>query len=352
MKKPSLQTALLLIVVVQLTFLCYRELEHKRLTFPEYIAKAFREAFSDDSGFSLADEGVEEDMVDAFEIFTAEGKELLEERKRQVAKLGEPGESEAEVRAYIEALVKIASSQKMSGGDSPEPAALRKLRPEDLPILFEYLHTPLGDHTEEVIAELARADQKDLLLAAFVASPQIRGAIVKYGWARECPQALVRHIRAAEDMHKTYWTEIGMQSEDQDVYLALMDAHFEAELFDKENEIPEAAKNAPGFPLAEFYERIWLDSATNFFRPRTETLLMECVQYGSVSALIEAARRLTARDPGKLDLRTAERNWEALEALISRLLPPGTDVAWVLEQGNKIQFDEDVGRYELNGSEY
>jgi hypothetical protein len=274
--------------------------------------------------------------------------EEQEQRQLEVDSIPLPGPTESEVRQFLEKLNEIAGRRKVYIHPSPLTDALRKLHSADLPIMLEYLDEPLGNYLVFVLPHLVTQDQKELVLTAFIEQPGLKGVIVKQGWAPDCARTVTQHLRQANEVSKSEWTEIGLATRNQETYHALMDAYFEvSSIFeDDREEIYNEIVIAEDFPLSEFHDRLWdVDGASGAITDQDDAALAKrCIHYGSVNALLAAAQTLETRDPGKLAPQQAQLLWIGLEEMILKVICTGESLedklAWIKQSRNKLHFDK------------
>jgi len=275
-----------------------------------------------------------------------EFKELTAARIRDVEALGNPGTSEEEVRAFLDRLTEIASTQRHYGTGMPEPEALKKLRPEDLPILLEYIDTPLGGHMPQAIAALATEEHKDLLIKVFERHAELAPTIEKLGLAPLCGDAIARHMRKASSLEKRDWARIGVASGAPIVYREMIESYFDTGIFGGQP-IYEAAATAPDFPLETFHERIWDEHGDAPLDDDAIQMLASNIENGSVRALDIAARAFTNDGFQFSDRGRYEGDKRHLEGVIRRATPSDWNYDLIIAQRDAIAYDKDTRKFRL-----
>jgi hypothetical protein len=377
MSKLVSKPVLLIVIVALLAFIAYRETERMRAE-PDLMAmfgaaeeESPWELPAEAMHSKLADEAFQEmmpEMLKQQEAFLAavassgvsgfgpglddpETDALIAARTRDVEALGDPGTSESEVRAFLDRLTEIASTQRLYGTGMPEPEALKKLRPEDLPILLEYMDTPLGGHTPTAIEVLATEEHKDLLLKAFEKHPKLAPAIEKMGWAPLCGEAIARHLRKASSMEKGDWVRIGVSSRDPIVYREIIESYFETGIFGGDS-IYRAAAAAPDFPLESFHDRIWDEHGNAPLDDDAIQMLALNIEHGSVRALDIAARAFTNDGFQFSEKMRVDGDKRYLEFVIKNATPEDWNYESIVGQRDAIVYDKDTRKFGLTaGSE-
>jgi len=377
MSKLVSKPVLLIVIVALLAFIAYRETERMRAE-PDLMAmfgaaeeESPWELPAEDMHSKLADEAFQEmmpEMIKQQEAFLAavassgvsafetgfddpESDALVAARTRDVEALGDPGTSESEVRAFLDRLTEIASTQRLYGTGMPEPEALKKLRPQDVPILIEYIDTPLGGHMPQALASLATEDHKDLLIEAFDRHAELAPTIEKMGWAPLCGDAIARHMRKDSSMGKQDWARIGAASGDPIVYREMIESYFETGIFGGEA-IYEAAAAAPDFPLEAFHDRIWDEHGNAPLDDDAIQTLALNIEHGSVRALDIAARAFMNDGFHFSEEGRYEGDKRHLENVIKNGTPEDWNYESIVGQRDAIVYDKDTRKFGLTaGSE-
>lgn len=372
MIRDRLTLMFLIVIVAQLSFLVYRELEEMSGPLDGKQVAADSTIASEDEDFSLSKSvppspfGVITPGHGAIQLGQAMGtvfdtmisgmenedplfgtKENRMRHEKSVHALGDPGTTEKEVRQYLDKLAELAGSTKGWSNPSPEADALRKLRSEDVPILLDYLDTSLAKYIQFAIEDLVVEEQKEIILAAFREHPEMRRAVEKFGWEAECSKLITQYMREAGTFEKEDWAQLAANTGDMQAYRALIDAYFEiSSTFSNDREsVYRAAMQAPGFPLAEFHDRIWDGEGTRKIidKEKVATLATRCISNGSANALIAAARTLNSNETSDGESRNIAMIKISLEAQVKKWVCEGDDleskVKWVLENQDKIYFD-------------
>lgn len=274
--------------------------------------------------------------------------EEQEQRRLEIERLPLPGPTESEVRRYLDELDEVAGRRSGYSNPSPEADALRKLRPDDVPIMMEYFDRPLGKYLPFALPDIVTSDQKELVLAAFNEQPGLKDIILKQGWAPDCARTVTQHLRQANEFSKSDWTEVALATRDQETYRVLMDSYFQIDAFfgDHRDEIYDELVIAEDFPLAQFHDRLWDEEGTSGAVKNQEAaaLAKRCIHYGSVNALLAAAQTLESRDPGKLTPQQAQLLWIGLEEMVLKAICTGDSLedklAWIKQNRNKLHFDK------------
>lgn len=161
-----------------------------------------------------------------------------------------------QARHYVSEILRITAGQNSFSSNDPQPAMFRRVGPEHLDVLIEFLRDDerSQNYLNQAVVSLATEDHKPLVLEKLVQRPALISIVEKLGWERDARDILIGGLRDRPGKLPSGWAEIVVGFNDAETYPALAEHLAKS---DEPAQVYRVIADLPGIDLDEAVVRAW-----------------------------------------------------------------------------------------------
>jgi ankyrin repeat protein/beta-lactamase regulating signal transducer with metallopeptidase domain len=268
------------------------------------------------------------------------------------------GSSRDQIRDYIRQIAVASQGQKESSSTDPQVQMLEKIGPDNINLLLEKdpaISAPgtweMEIYTQMAINQLARDQDKDLIIGHLEASPGLIQVITNHNWQQLAKPIIVAALKKNPARFSPLWFSAAVAFHDPELYPDLEKAFaFGPNKYMNFQEL----KNQPGFDLKGAVDEAWKNQVhgpASFSSPdRMEDYGMAVIasQYGHLDALEYLFKALAAKS-------TVYSGWPDPRSVILGVTQAnGTNdeiIEWYQKNKDRLKFDQIQKKFILQSTE-
>jgi peroxiredoxin/endonuclease III len=261
-----------------------------------------------------------------------------------LAKIKLPADpTDEEVRNYIREIRRITKDQNSFSSQDPQVEMLTRIGPEHLDMLIDTfrLNPRRSYHIKYAINRLARAEDKDLILAALPRLPDLIEAVVDNGWVEEARPILIAKLKARPDHLPTKWVTAVASFKDPETYDDLKNYFIYCW---SPSMVYSAIKDLPGIDLTDAVAQAW-ERAKYGREFQTAMMAPVAIEFGHLDALEQAVKDID------VDSGTRVHNARKLVTRFTDARGSDNEIReWFKKNKDRLTFDKEKGRFSATGA--